>query len=74
MNTELSRTTVKLVNDALREEGINGKLRRGRGYFYFTGDEFHRCHSTSIYVYRVDAFNVESWVRQAKRMIEEAAL
>lgn len=62
------RVTIKLVNDALREEGIDGQLHRGRGYFYFAGVAFESCHSTSVYVYHLGAFTVAGWVNEAKRM------
>jgi hypothetical protein len=68
------RVTLSLVNDALREEGIQGELRRGRGYFYFAGVAFERCHSTSVYVYHLGAFTVNGWLHAAKRMVEEASL
>jgi hypothetical protein len=60
---------IKDVNDALRAAAINGRLRRGRGYFYFTGDAFDRCYGTSVYVNHLDASTVEQWVKEAKRMI-----
>jgi hypothetical protein len=68
----MNRITCNQVNAALRRAGIEGKIRRGRGYFYFVGADFDRCYGTSVYVYRLEAFTLEGWIREAQQMIGDA--
>jgi hypothetical protein len=64
--------TIREINTALRAEGIQGSLRRGRGYFYFVGSDFEKCYGTSVYVYRLEAFTLQQWISEAKSMIADA--
>jgi hypothetical protein len=64
--------TIRDINTALRAEGIQGSLRRGRGYFYFTGADFDSCFSTSVYVFRLEGFTLAQWISEAKQMIAAA--
>lgn len=64
--------TIRDINTAIRQAGIKGSLRRGRGYFYFTGADFDNCFSTSVYVYRLEGFTLEQWLNEARSMIADS--
>ena len=52
-------TTVRQVNAALKARGETVRFTRGRGYYYFTGDEAAGWFSSSIYVSSLDGFTVD---------------
>jgi len=70
----MARTTIRRVNDALEAAGFEGvELVRGNGYFYFSGGDTVRWHTSGVYgVSRLTAMSVEEWVNEARRLREEA--
>lgn len=50
------------VNRALRARGIEEKLTRGNGYYYFRDGDAPTWRATSVYVFHSDAFTVEQWL------------
>ena len=66
------RTTLKQVNRALAQAGIDGELQKGAGYFYFNGPAFDRCREQGVYgVARLGDMPVEQWVNEARQKVEE---
>jgi len=66
-----SVATIPAVNKALRAAGIDGELVKGRGYFYFKGNDLPVAYTESVYVNRVDRMSIEQWVEEAKRQKKE---
>src|SRR6185436_4440844 len=52
------------VNRALKARGIEEKLTRGEGYYYFRDGNAAEWRATSVYVYRADAFTVDQWLAE----------
>lgn len=68
-----ARTTIRRVNDALEAAGFKGvELVRGNGYFYFSGGDTVRWHTTAVYTNRLTGMTVDEWVDEARRLREEA--
>lgn len=58
--------TTGTVNALLKREGLGRiQLRGGRGYQYFTFDEYH--DTLSIYVYRVSDMTNGEWLTEAMK-------
>ena len=69
----MARTTIRRVNEALAAAGFRGvELVRGNGYFYFSGGDADRWHTTAVYTDRLTGMTVEQWVDEARRLREEA--
>lgn len=60
--------TVAAVNRALKAAGHPERLRRGKGYYYFYGGNAAAWYSSGVYVSRVDAFTVEGWLAERRRL------
>jgi hypothetical protein len=60
--------TVARVNKALREAGHPETLRRGKGYYYFTGGDSAGWYTSSVYVNNVSAFTVAGWIAERNRL------
>lgn len=58
-------TTIKQVNKAIAKAGIVGEVVKGRGYFWFTGDDIE-CGCTGVYVNKLGDLSLEDWVEEAK--------
>lgn len=67
MTTKTS-VTVAAVNRALRSAGYGEKLRRGRGYYFFSGGQAETWKTSGVYVYRVDQLTVEQWLDARSRL------
>jgi hypothetical protein len=65
------RITINNINKALADAGINAELIKGKGYFYFFGDDVDTCNTTSVYVYRLTSFTIDQWVREATNLKAE---
>jgi hypothetical protein len=57
--------TVKAVNDALASLGIDGKLVKGFGYYYFVGPAFDQHKNTSIHIRVLRRLSLKQWVKEA---------
>ena len=55
---------IRTVNNALRNAGYAEQLVRGRGYFYFVEGDAPKWYSSSVLVYRLDAFTPAQWIEQ----------
>lgn len=60
------------VNRALAAQGREERLRRGRGYYYFTGGDAPLWPASSVYVAHADALTVEQWLAEYARLKEAA--
>jgi hypothetical protein len=56
--------TVTTVNKVLAEMGVQERLVRGDGYFYFFGGNAEGWDRHSVSVYRIDSYSVQGWIRQ----------
>lgn len=65
--------SVASVNAALAAKYGKGKavLRRGKGYYYFTGDAVEGAHETGVYVAHVGQLSLERWLKEAGEKAEE---
>lgn len=50
------------VNRELKRLNIPDRLRRGKGYYYFTGPVAEKFHTQSVAVFRADVLPVERWL------------
>ena len=70
-------TTVREVNVALRLRGIEERLRRGRGYFYFYNGEASSWPRTAIYTFSLGGLSVEEilgeWQNMSGRQLPQEA-
>lgn len=65
----LSNTaTVARVNAMLKARGAKATLRRGRGYYYFTGDDTRGWHETIVCTYRVESLTLQMWMDEYDRL------
>lgn len=63
------RLTIQAVNRALKAEGFKDELVRGRGYFYFWGDDASGWYSSSVPVCKLNQIpTVEGWVKEYKAL------
>lgn len=61
--------TLALVNKALKELGIEERLRRGRGYFYFWGGDAPLWFTSGVYgVGEISHTTVQWWLQQWSEM------
>jgi hypothetical protein len=60
--------TIATVNKALKAAGYPERLRRGKGYFYFTEGDAMGWYTSSVYVYRLDTYTAEQWVEQRNQL------
>jgi hypothetical protein len=56
------------VNAALKAAGVKERLRRGRGYYYFSGGDTSGWPSTSVYVYRAEELSVSRWLEEHAKL------
>jgi len=59
---------VAQVNAYLKSLGLDAKLRRGEGYYYFTGADAFGWHSE--YVYRASDLSLDEWKTIVKERIQ----
>jgi hypothetical protein len=53
---------VAVVNRTLAKAGEPYRLRRGRGYYFFTGGDAASWPTSGVYVNRADALSVGEWL------------
>lgn len=65
--------SVASVNAALARKFGKGAvtLRRGNGYYYFTGEPVEGAHTQGVYVARVGQLSMEQWLKEADSRVEE---
>jgi hypothetical protein len=63
--------SLRAVNRALAKEGIRGEINRGKGYFYFTGDDLENSSIGGVYVYRLNQLTLEQWLEEAMQRKQE---
>ena len=54
------------VNRELRRRGVEEKLRRGNGYYFFSGGNAASWKATSVYVARAENLSVAEWLAEWK--------
>ncbi len=70
--TAAAPVTVAKVNAALRKLGVQEKLFRGHGYYYFGEGNASAWPSTSVYVYRVYELTIDEWVAEHTMLAAKA--
>jgi hypothetical protein len=61
----MARLTIAAVNAALKAKGYPDELVKGKGYFYFWGDDASGWFSSSVPVYSLNHIpSVEGWMKQ----------
>ena len=63
--------TLRQINDAIRDRGIRAVLMKGRGYFYFSGQDVELASSTSVWVYQLDELTMPQWLAELDRIMDE---
>lgn len=63
--------TLKKVNKALEDKGIEDRLFKGKDYFYFWGPQACQFHETSVYVFRLSELTIEEWLQEYARLAME---
>ena len=63
--------TLKQINAAIRERGIDAVLMKGRGYFYFSGPAVELASSTSVWVYQLDELTVPQWLAELDQIVSK---
>ena len=64
------RVTIKAINKALIEAGIDAQLFKAKGYFYFSGPSMENAFEQGVYgVYHLSELSVAQWVEEAKSKI-----
>lgn len=65
----METVTVAKVNKALRQRGVDDvTLRRGHGYYYFSGEGTWGWYETAVYVYRVENYTLAAWMSEFDRL------
>jgi len=62
------RVTLKTVNDRLAELGIDARLEKGDGYFYFSGGETTDWLDRTVKVPILSSLTLDQWVDEFKRL------
>lgn len=72
------RTTINNINKALKEKtGLDVKLWKGDGYFYFysdndeVGNMLAGFNSTSVYTCQLGVQSVDAWVEDFRFMLNK---
>lgn len=68
----MSRVTIPAVNKALRAEGINAELVRGKDYFWFDGPDVEWAESPSVMTCYISDLTLETWLGEARRIRDES--
>ena len=58
--------SVNDVNKYLKNRGVKETLRKGRGYYYFSGGNASSWYTSSVSVYRVREISLEGWYQEWK--------
>lgn len=66
---EQKRLTLKTINKKLSELEYDIQLHKGKGYFYFWGDDVDPS-SEGVYVSTLNQLTLNQWMEEALRRIE----
>lgn len=69
------RLTLKAVNAAIKAEGINAELVKGKGYFYFVGADVERAKmEAGVYGCgsQLNSLGLWQWVNECKERVADA--
>jgi hypothetical protein len=64
----MAANRVAQVNAALKAKGIAERLRRGRGYYYFTEGDAMSWYSSSVPVCHADSLTVARWLEELEAL------
>lgn len=56
------------VNRELAKRGFPERLRRGKGYYYFTGGNAPDWPQSGVYVFRAEAVSLVDWLKEYERL------
>ena len=70
----VTAVTIKQVNKALKEKGIDAELFKGPGYFYFDGPSINLAKSSSVMVPRLNDLPLEQWVEEARLLVNASVV
>lgn len=62
------RVTLPAINDALAARGISARLKKGAGYFYFSGGEAAGWLDLTVNTDKVTSLTLEQWVAEFARL------
>jgi hypothetical protein len=62
------RVTLKFINDRLAELGIDARLEKGDGYFFFSGGEATDWLDRTVKVPIISALTLDQWVEEFQRL------
>ncbi len=69
MEPMAARVTLKAINDELTRRGLNARLEKGSGYFYFFGgDATDWIDRTVPGTKTVTALTLDQWIEEFKRL------
>ena len=71
MKNDRLQATVAKVNAELKRRGFKERLRRGKGYYYFYDGDASSWPSSSVYTNNIEAFTVDGWIEERKRLSEQ---
>lgn len=60
--------SVKDVNQMLKEKGVEEKLTKGKGYYYFYDGDTSHWPTASVYVYNVGELTYDEWWNEYKSL------
>lgn len=68
----MQRVTINEIDRALAAAGIDARIARGRGYFYFYGDAISNVFEQGVYgVAHLNDLSVAEWVALAREKSTE---
>ena len=56
--------TLKQINKALHKRGYDSSLHRGKGYFYFEGNEADLFEEQGVYVHKLNELTLDKWIAE----------
>jgi len=59
------------VNRTLKARGVAERLRRGAGYYYFTGGRAASWPQSGVYIYRAADLTLAQWLAEYDRLAGE---
>ena len=62
---------IRTVNKALKDAGYAEILVRGNGYFYFAEGDAHRWYSSSVAVFRLNAYTPAEWIERRNELAND---
>ena len=62
------RVTLKSVNDRLAELGIDARLEKGDGYFYFSGGEATDWLDRTVRMPILSSLTLDEWIDEFTRL------